>query len=143
MKHYYKISPDMIKEIMVLYNKIYAKDGFLGVIQTLRESLTNGTVENINGLYKITVDDSFGNNIVIDALLYPKSLMLQHYKGFVCENIYYFSEDICDEVEMINVTKLEDEEFEERTRKALKQVEDNPNRKILTAEEFLNYISIN
>jgi hypothetical protein len=44
---------------------------------------------------------------------------------------------------MVNVTKLEDEEFEERTRKALKQVENNPNRKILTLEEFLKYISIN
>lgn len=97
----------MKKELMVLYNKIYEKDGFLGVIQTLRESLTNGTIENINGVCKITVDDSFVNNIIIDALLHPKSYMLQHYKGFVCDNIYYFSEDIFDKVEMINITKIE------------------------------------
>ena len=140
MKHYYKISPDMKKELMGLYNEIYKRDGFIGVIHTLKESLTKGTIENINGLYKIMVNDSFGNNVIIDALLYPKSYMLQHYKGFVCDNSYYFSEEPCDDVEMINITQLEDREFEERTREALNRVENDPNRKIMTKEEFLDMI---
>ena len=130
------------KMIIGLYNDIYERDGFIGVIHTLKETFRNGTIENLNGLYKITVDDLFIDNVMVDALIDSKSSMLKHYKGFICDNSYYFSEEPCDEVEMINITQLEDREFEERTRKALKQVEDNPNRKILTAEEFLNYISI-
>jgi hypothetical protein len=143
MKYYYKNLPDKDKEMMNLYNKIYKRDGFIGIIQNLKEAFEKGVVENLNGLYKITIDDSYIDNVIIDALLHPKSSMLKHYKGFICDNSYYFSEEPCDEVEMVNVTKLEDEEFEERTRKALKQVENNPNRKILTIEEFLKYISIN
>ena len=130
----------MKKEVTNLYNEIYKRDGFIGVIHTLKETFTKGTVENLNGLYKITVDDLFIDNDVIDALLHPKSSMLKHYKGFVCDNIYYFSEEPCDEVEMINISKLEDREFEERTREALNRVENNPNRKKLTKEEFLDIL---
>lgn len=141
MKYYYKSSPNKEKEVIDLYNQIYQRDGFIGVIQNLKETFEKGTIENINGLYKITVDDSSNDNVMIKALLNPKSSMLKHYKGFVCDNIYYFSEEPCDEVEMVNISQLEeDREFERRTREALNRVENDPNRKIMTKEEFLDIL---
>lgn len=141
MKYYYKSSPNKEKEVIDLYNQIYQRDGFIGVIQNLKETFEKGMIENINGLYKITVDDSSNDNVMIKALLNPKSSMLKHYKGFVCDNIYYFSEEPCDEVEMVNISQLEeDREFERRTREALNRVENDPNRKIMTKEEFLDIL---
>ena len=95
------------KIILDLYNDIYERDGFTGIIHTLKETFRNGTVENLNGLYRITIDDLFIDNVMVDALLSPKSSMLKHYKGFICDNSYYFSEEPCDEVEMVNITKIE------------------------------------
>lgn len=141
MKYYYKSSPNKEKEVIDLYNQIYQRDGFIGVIQNLKETFEKGMIENINGLYKITVDDSFNDNVMIKALLNPKSSMLKHYKGFVCDNIYYFSEEPCDEVEMVNISQLEeDREFERRTREALNRVENDPNRKKMTKDEFLDIL---
>lgn len=140
MKYYYKSLPDKEKEMVNLYNEIYKRDGFLGVIHNLKETFDKGTVENLNGLYKITVDDLFIDNVMVNALFNPKSSMLKHYKGFVYDDSYYFSEEPCDEVEMINITQLEDREFEERTREALNRVENNPNRRKMTKEEFLDML---
>lgn len=141
MKYYYKSSPNKEKEVIDLYNQIYQRDGFIGVIQNLKETFEKGMIENINGLYKITVDDSSNDNVMIKALLNPKSSMLKHYKGFVCDNIYYFSEEPCDEVEMVNISQLEeDREFERRTREALNRVENDPNRKKMTKDEFLDIL---
>ena len=43
--------------------------------------------------------------------------------------------------EMINISKLEeDREFEERTRKALDRVENDPNSKSYSKEEFLDIL---
>lgn len=127
----------MKKEVTNLYNEIYKRDGFLGVISTLKETLRVGMVENLDGLYKITVGNSSPDNVMVDALINSKSSMLKHYKGFIYDDSYYFSEDPCDEVKMINITQLEDREFEERTREALNRVENDPNRKVMTKDEFL------
>lgn len=141
MKYYYKNFPDKEKEMVGLYNEIYKRDDFIGVIHNLKETFEKGTVENLHGLYKITIDDSSHDNVMIKALLNPKSSMLKHYKGFVCDNIYYFSEEPCDEVEMVNISQLEeDREFERRTREALNRVENNPDRKKMTKEEFLDIL---
>ncbi len=150
MKYYYKNFPDnekektyidIVEEAVDLYNEIYKEDGFIMVMDILKDTFGSETVENLNGLSKIMVNDAFTANVLIDALLHPKSLMLEHYRGFVYDNIYYFSEEPCDEVEMINISQLkEDEEFEERTRKALSQVENDPNRKKMTKEEFLDIL---
>ena len=128
------------KIILDLYNDVYKRDGFIGVVHTLKENFRNGTVENLNGLYKITVDDLFIDNVMIEALLNPKSYTIKHYKGFVYNDTYYFSTDPCDDVEMVNISKLEDMEFEERAREALNRVENNPNRKIMTKDEFLDML---
>lgn len=127
----------MKKEVTNLYNEIYKRDGFLGVISTLKETLRVGMVENLDGLYKITVGNSSPDNVMVDALINSKSSMLKHYKGFIYDDSYYFSEEPCDEVKMINITQLEDREFEERTREALNRVENDPNRKVMTKDEFL------
>lgn len=141
MKHYYKNFPDKEKEMVKSYNEIYKRDRFVGIVQNLKETFEKGIIENINGLYKITVDDSSNDNVIIKALLHPESLILKHYKGFVCDNIYYFSEEPCDEVEMVNISQLkEDREFERRTREALNRVENNPDRKRMMKEEFLNIL---
>lgn len=138
MKYYYKSSPDKEKEVMDLYNQIYQRDGFIGVTQNLNETFEIGTLENIHGLYKITIGDSLLNRVIINALLHPKSSMMKHYKGFVYNDTYYFSEEPCDEVEMINISQLEeDREFERRTREALNRVENDPNHKMMTKDEFL------
>ena len=102
-----KNSPDKEKEIVKSYNEIYKRDGFIGVIQNLKETFEKGTIEYINGLYKITIGDLLINSFIINALLHSKSLMLKHYKGFVSDDIYYFSEEPYDEVEMVNITKIE------------------------------------
>jgi hypothetical protein len=91
MKYYYKNLPDKEKELVNLYNEVYKRDGFIGVIHTLKETFEKGTIENLNGLYKITVDDLLIGNVMFDALFNPKSSMLKHYKGFICDNSYYFS----------------------------------------------------
>lgn len=136
-----KVYIDMVEAAVDLYNEIYKEDGFIMVMDLLNDTFGSGFVENLNGLYKITVNDAFTANVVIDALLNTRSCMFKHYKGFVYDNIYYFSEEPCDEVEMINISQLkEDEEFEERTRKALDRVENDPNRKKMTKEEFLDMI---
>ncbi len=150
MKYYYKNFPDnekektyidIVEEAVDLYNEIYKEDGFIMVMDILEDTFGSGFVENLNGLYKITVNDAFTANVLIDAFLHPKSLMLEHYRGFVYDNIYYFSEEPCDEVEMINISQLkEDEEFEERTRKALDRIEKDPNRISYSKEEFLDMI---
>lgn len=139
MKYFCMSFPDKEKEVIDLCNKIYQRDGFIGVIQNLRETFEIGTVENLNGLYKITVDDSSNDNVMIKALLNPRSSILKNYKGFVCDNIYYFSKEPCDEVEMINISQQleEDREFERRTREALNRVKNDPNRKTMTKDEFL------
>ena len=132
------------KIILDLYNDIYERDGFIAIIHILKESFRNGTVENINGLYKITVDDLFIDNVMVDALLHPKSFTLKHYKGFIYNNVYYFSEEPCDNVEMINITQLEeDREFEERTREALNRVESDSNRRIMNKKEFIKMLEYN
>ena len=132
------------KIILDLYNDIYERDGFIGIIHTLKESFRNGTVENLNGLYKITVDDLFIDNVMVDALLHSKSFMLKHFKGFICNKVYYFSEEPCDNVEMINITQLEeDREFEERTREALNRVESDSNRRIMNKKEFIKMLEYN
>lgn len=132
---------DMVEAAVDLYNEIYKEDGFIMVMDILNDTFGSGFVENLNGLYKITVNDAFTANVVIDALLNTRSCMFKHYKGFAYDNIYYFSEEPCDEVEMINISQLkEDEEFEERTRKALDRVENDPNSISYSKEEFLDMI---
>lgn len=134
-----KVYIDMVEAAVDLYNEIYKEDGFIMVMDILNDTFGSGFVENLNGLYKITVNDAFTANVVIDALLNTRSCMFKHYKGFVYDNIYYFSEEPCDEVEMINISQLkEDEEFEERTRKALDRVENDPNSISYSKEEFLD-----
>lgn len=136
-----KVYIDMVEAAVDLYNEIYKEDGFIMVMDILNDTFGSGFVENLNGLYKITVNDAFTANVVIDALLNTRSCMFKHYKGFVYDNIYYFSEEPCDEVEMINISQLkEDEEFEERTRKALDRVENDPNSISYSKEEFLDMI---
>lgn len=154
MKYYYKNQlifetenkmsvPVREEERIVLYNEIYKRDGFIGVIQNLKETFIKGTVENINGLYKIAVGDLLYDNVMINTLLHPKSFMLKHYKGFVCNDIYYFSKEPYDGVKMINITQLEEDmEFEERTRMALDRVENDLNRKIMTKDEFVKKMRI-
>lgn len=136
-----KVYIDMVEAAVDLYNEIYKEDGFIMVMDILNDTFGSGFVENLNGLYKITVNDAFTANVVIDALLNTRSCMFKHYKGFVYDNIYYFSEEPCDEVEMINISQLEeDEEFEERTRKALDRVENDPNSISYSKDEFLDMI---
>lgn len=136
-----KVYIDMVEAAVDLYNELYKEDGFIMVMDILKDTFGSGFVENLNGLYKITVNDAFTANVVIDALLNTRSCMFKHYKGFVYDRNYYFSEEPCDEVEMINISQLkEDEEFEERTRKALSQIENDPNRKKMTKEEFLDIL---
>ena len=136
-----KVYIDMVEAAVDLYNEIYKEDGFIMVMDILNDTFGSGFVENLNGLYKITVNDAFTANVVIDALLNTRSCMFKHYKGFVYDNIYYFSEEPCDEVEMINISQLkEDEEFEERTRKALDRIENDPNSISYSKEEFLDMI---
>lgn len=136
-----KVYIDMVEAAVDLYNEIYKEDGFIMVMDILKDTFGSETVESLNGLYRITVNDAFTANVLIDALLNTRSCMFKHYKGFVYDNIYYFSEEPCDEVEMINISQLkEDEEFEERTRKALDRVENDPNSISYSKEEFLDMI---
>lgn len=136
-----KVYIDMVEAAVDLYNELYKEDGFIMVMDILKDTFGSGFVENLNGLYRIRVNDAFTANVVIDALLNTRSCMFKHYKGFVYNTDYYFSEEPCDEVEMINISKLEeDREFEERTRKALDRVENDPNSKSYSKEEFLDMI---
>ena len=77
------------------FNKIYEVQGFKGVIQTVKNCLQYGTVEEVeNGLYKIcTCGWSEDERLMEELLAYMSSVRHIHYIGYLIGGAYYYAED--------------------------------------------------
>lgn len=98
-----KIYEDEVIYAVQIINKIYAKEGFQGVMDFVKGELEYGNVTKQHGLYCITTGGWSDDEFIVHSLTSPVSKLHYHYKGYIVGGAFYFSEDKNSEVEMVRV----------------------------------------
>lgn len=89
-----------------LFNIIYKKYGFKGVLEEIDDRLEYGKVSEENGLYCITTGGWSDDEELVDCLIHPHSKFHYHYCGYIVGGAFYFCEDKSEmNVEMVKVVE--------------------------------------
>lgn len=89
-------------------NHIYIMKGFNGVIEEIEDRLEYGTVQIINGLYRITTGGWSDDEALLHTLMYPTCKFSRHYKGYIVGGAFYFSKEKYAAVEMMKLKQSGD-----------------------------------
>ena len=91
-----------------IFNTIYDKYGFKGVIREVEDRLTYGTVKEMNGLVRITTSGYSNDEEICHALNHILCKFNKHYCGYTRGGAFYFCEEKYANVEMVRVINKEE-----------------------------------
>ena len=92
--------------LIEIFNTVYEKYGFDGVIEEITDRLKYGTVKKTDtGLYRISTAGYSDDEIVLASLTFFTCIFgYKHYVGFLRGGHYYFSRDRdMDNIEIIQM----------------------------------------